>query len=185
MNKKLGIVIAVIVILALGYFAYTKMDKGATNDAAQNTATESGNSSEVENTNPEAGKKMAFDVFVKQGGSYVCTVHQSVNNVDSVGTVYVSNGQMRGDFDVSTQGTKMTSSMIMKDGFMYSWSSSAPTMGFKMAINNETAAASTGGTDVSAYGYNQFGDYDCDAWSGDSSKFNLPASVKFTEMKAQ
>ena len=181
MNNKILVGIILVLIVIGGYFAYTKTANKSERLDNVNSVADSENQ-EVGTVNP-SGKKIAFDAFVRQGGSYQCTVHQSVNNVDSVGTVYVANGNMSGQFDTTVQGQTMTSNMIMKDGYMYSWSSMSPNMGFKMAI-----AANTGnnGTMANAYADTpQFGDYDCKAWSGDPSKFTPPATVKFTEMKLQ
>ena len=183
MNNKILVGIILVLIVIGGYFAYTKTRSKSEELGNVNPGANSQNS-EVGTVNPN-GKKMAFDAFVRQGGSYQCTVHQSVNNVDSVGTVYVANGNMSGQFDTTVSGQTMTSNMIMKDGYMYSWSSMSPNMGFKMAIAGN-AGTGTNGTMANAYAdAPQFGDYDCQAWNGDSSKFTPPASVKFSEIKTQ
>lgn len=131
------------------------------------------------------GKKMAFDAFVKQGGSYKCTVNQSVQGVDSTGTVYMDGGKMSGTFATAVQGMNFETRFIARDGYSYSWSSAMPGQGFKTAVAAQAANtdASTSGT----YSFNaeQIGDYDCDPWTADATVFAIPASVKFTEMKSR
>jgi len=145
---------------------------------------------ETVTTQPEA-KKMAFDVFLKQGlqgQAYECTVHQYVGEIDTVGKVWIDGEKMHGEFATAVQGQNIKSFTTMMDGYMYSWSSISNT-GFKMKStapadangNTSSNAASSG-----SYSWNasQIGDYDCKPWTPTESTFALPANIKFTEMKA-
>ncbi len=177
MNKQaLGLIAALIIIVG-GFYGYSKILKNPAEVAVQNPAVQNGNSSQVESTNPNA-KKMAFSEFIKQGGSYSCTVNQSVSNIDSTGTVYLDNGKIAGEFVTDMQGSKISSNFVMKDGYSYFWSSAAPTMGFKVAINQSSGASS-----ANTFNAEQIGDYKCETWVAEASKFEVSSSVKFTEMK--
>lgn len=150
------------------------------NDSNLAGGTELEGSSEA-NSMDAAGKKMAFSQFVKQGGSYKCEVKQYLSDFENSGTVYLNGGNMRGEFSTVAEGRTMDTSFIFKDEYMYSWSSSLPNMGFKMKVNpmmtNTNTEAETSGT----YSWNadQIGDYNCEVWTVDPSKFALPAGVNF------
>ncbi len=178
--KPFIIAIAVVVLGGLGYVGYTQLhDSKDTDSLAVELAA---STSPVVNT---ANKKIAFSELVKQGGSYECTVKQVVSNIDSDGVVFMDKDRMRGEFSTLAQGMKIDSTMIMKDGYTYTWSSMMPSAGFKIKVmpadEAGDAQASTSGT----YSWNaeQIGDYYCKEWKVDESKFTLPAGVKFTEMK--
>lgn len=144
--------------------------------------TEAENPSQVENNKFEGSTAE----LIARGGDHVCTFDQTVENSRSTGTVYISNGKMRGDFksDVSAGGTNMSveSHMISDGEFMYTWSSMMPT-GFKMAIIDSATADGTTPTSQEMFDANMKLSYDCDPWSADASKFTLPSTVTFTEIK--
>ncbi len=182
----IGLLVTIIVVLAAagGGYAVWK-SKGA--EHANEKATENANDNSAvkgdDSTNP-SGKKMAFSSFIKQGGSYKCTVHQNVAGSDASGTVYLDDSKIRADYTVSYNGTTMTGSSIMKDGYAYTWTSLTP-MGFKIAVKDDAKngdiSASSG-----SYSWNadQIGNYDCVAWKADTSLFTIPANITFQEMKS-
>lgn len=134
----------------------------------------------------ETGKKMAFSEFVKQGGSYKCTVKQSLSDFENSGTVYINGANMRGEFSTIAEGKNMDTVFITTDGYSYTWSSLLPEMGFKVKIKTDVAGdgnADTSGT----YNFNseQIGDYDCQPWTVDASLFTIPSGVTFTEIEAK
>lgn len=136
-------------------------------------------------TSAPAGKKMAFSEFIKQGGSYKCTVNQSVGGVTSQGITYISGDMIRGEYKTNVQGMDVSSMMIVRDGYTYSWTSMMPNTGFKVKV----AANATGDTSAAAsgqYSFNaeQIGDYNCEAWTADASMFTVPTDVKFQEIGA-
>lgn len=124
--------------------------------------------------------------LIARGGDHVCTFDQTVENNRSTGTVYISNGKMRGDFksSVVTGATPIDveSHMISDGEFMYTWSSMMPT-GFKMAVVQNTTADGTTPTSQQMFDANMKLSYDCDPWTVDASKFTLPSAVTFTEIK--
>lgn len=134
-------------------------------------------------TSAPTGKRMAFSEFIKQGGSYKCTVRQDVGGVQTEGTTYMSGGMIRGEYSTKVQGMDVNSTMIVRDGYTYSWTSMMPNTGFKVKV----AANATGDTSAptsGSYSFNaeQIGDYNCEAWTADASKFTLPSGVTFQEM---
>lgn len=174
--KTIALVVVIAVVAVGGYFWMGKgggTEKMNTQNAESTTA----------DTTEQSGKKMAFSEFLKQGGSYKCTVNQSVAGTETVGTTYIKDGLMKGEYNTKVAGLDVTSYFIMRDGYSYSWSSMMPTTGFKVKVDQSTEAS--GSTETSgSYSFNaeQIGDYSCEVWSADESVFTLPSSVTFKEV---
>ncbi len=212
MPKNIITTIIVIIVIAGGVFLITK--KPATPDLTvggprgMTQTNENPNGPDYQpnrdmNGAQTNGKKMAFDVFLKQGvqgASYECTVHQSVNNVDTTGKVWIdgagaetgintgsANAKMHGEFTTSTQGMNITSNFTMVNGYSYSWSSMSNT-GYKVKIPaDSTTGTNTNASANGSYSWDasQIGDYDCQVWTAVPAKFELPKSIKFTEIKVK
>lgn len=134
-------------------------------------------------TTTPTGKKMAFSEFVKQGGSYQCTVNQYIDagmSQTTQGTVFIDSGKVRGDFATKIQGMSIDTSFIVRDGFAYTWTSMT-SMGFKSPVTVGANASGSTGATSGTYTWNaqQIGDYDCKPWTTDASKFTLPTSITF------
>ena len=172
MNKTLLMVLVAGVALIGGYFYFS----GEKNETGENITP-------GEVTQQPSGKKMAFAQFLKDGGAYKCTVNQYVGDTESKGTVYINQGLIRGTFETETQGMKIATDLLVRDGYTYTWSSAAP-MGFKAPVvsgdGDTNQNAGTSGT----YSWNaeQIGDYDCVAWTVDATTFAIPTGIQFMEM---
>lgn len=172
MNKTLLMVLVAGVVLVGGYFYFG----GEKSEMIQDTTSE-------EVTQQSSGKKMAFAQFLKDGGAYKCTVNQYVGDTESRGTVYVNQGLIRGMFETESQGAKISTDLLVRDGYTYTWTSAAP-MGFKApAVSGDVDADQNAGTS-GTYSWNadQIGDYDCVAWNADVATFTIPAGIQFMEM---
>jgi hypothetical protein len=95
----------------------------------------------------------------------------------------VSGSLIKGEFTTQAQGMSIASYMIARDGYTYTWSSMAPTTGYKVKIpkNNQTdTTTQTSGT----YSFNgsQIGSYSCSKIAVDMSLFDIPSSVVFSEI---
>ena len=179
-NKIIAGVLGAVVVLG---GAYLFMGRDSVN-------TETPNSIAVGEPNPStpteqnSGKKMSFDSFLKQGGSYVCTVNQTVQGIDSKGTVYINGSNIHGEFNTAVAGMNVDSHFIAKDGFTYTWSRMMQGKGFKAPMSTGGAGDTSAGTS-GQYSFNaeQIGEYDCQPWNVDASKFVLPSGVTFTLIK--
>ena len=176
------IIISAVVTLILiggGYILFASNKAGSNGTQVETEVTPGG--TEVVVT---SGKKMAFSEFMKQGGSYKCTVTQNVNNTDTKGLTYIDGSMIRGEYNISTQGMSITSTLIVRDGYTYTWTSMAPSMGFKAKVVESTEAdANTGMSGTYSFDANEIGDYDCAPWTPDARMFTLPTGVTFTEIK--
>lgn len=134
-------------------------------------------------TTPEksSGKKMAFSEFMKQGGAYKCTVTQTVATMTTEGTVYLYDSKVKADFAMSVAGQSIKTSMIIRDGYSYTWTSNTPTKGFKTKIvGSTTEGSSTAPKGTYTWDGSQIGEYDCNSWVAVDSIFELPSTVVFT-----
>lgn len=173
MSKIIGGILLVIVIVG-GYFSINKNKKVEEIKSEENKV-------EVKNT---SGKKMAFSEFIKNGGSYKCTVHQYVGQTDTVGTTYVNSGMVSGKYETKVNGMNIVSNVLVRDGYSYSWNSIMPGTGFKSKVidtpkDNPVPAPTSG-----SYSFNaeQIGDYDCKPDKVDQALFAIPASITFKEI---
>lgn len=148
----------------------------------QTVVTTTDESSEPMQTN---GKKMAFSQFVKQGGSYECTVKQYIDAgmvQATEGKVFINGEKLRGDFTTSVQGMNVKSSLIVRDGFAYAWTSMTST-GYKLPVSIDDSGNVKAGTSGSyAWNAEQIGDYDCKPWTANESQFTIPTSITFKTM---
>jgi hypothetical protein len=163
-------VVAVLVLVGFVAFWPGKIDTVVNTDSEQAAQQEQ-----------QDGKKKAFSEFLKEGGTYKCTVHQYVNDTDTTGTAYIHDGMIRGEYATSVQGRSIEATVIVRDGYAHSWTSMAPTMGFRSKVETDPETGATGTTGTYSYNTDQIGDYDCQPWTADSSKFELPAGVTFRE----
>src|SRR5579863_2306710 len=123
-NKTTVIVIAVIVLLILAAGAYKLMHH-------MQAASQSGESANTQSqSQPSAQKKSLFDLF-SMAGSQKCTFSDSTSN--SSGTVYVSSGKMRGDFQATNEGKTTQSHMINDGTYIYYWTDGQQN-GYKMSL---------------------------------------------------
>ncbi len=178
MNKTALSILIVVAVAVAGYFIYNSNN---TQSGEESHVAGHHESVESENHAEESGKKMAFAQFIKQGGSYECTVNQYVENIESKGHVFIDGGRIRSEYSVDYQGTSMEGSVIIKDGFAYTWSSMMP-MGIKVPVKNDEVNVDAGAKGTYNWNADQIGDYECNAWKVDESKFTLPAGINFQEL---
>ncbi len=129
-------------------------------------------------------KDMTFKELVKKGGSYECTVKQSVMGVTTDGKVYIKGGDISAKFSTSVQGRNIDTSMVTKDGYSYTWSSMAPS-GMKAKVNTGDTKANTQAPMSATYAFDgkDIGSYSCASVTIPSAVFDIPSSITFTEVK--
>lgn len=175
MNKTILLILIGGVVI-LGGFMYFTGEKN--NEMTKsNTALTS-----TEIKEQPSGKKMAFTEFTKQGGSYKCIVNQSVSDVVSKGTIFISGGMMRGTFTTTISGKENMSNILVRDGYTYIWSPEMP-MAMKIAIPKQNTETNTNTGMSGSYSWNaeQIGDYDCEAWNADQTMFAIPSGTEFMD----
>jgi hypothetical protein len=175
MSKTWIWVLVAIVVIVGGFWAvFGAKNMDQTSEVSDNT------------TSVPEEKKMAFSDFIKQGGAYKCSVAQNVGGISTNGITYIDSGRVRGEYTATVQGTKVDSTMILRDGYTYSWSSMMPGQGFKTKVAT-SATGNTSAPSSGAYSFNAdaIGDYNCEAWSVDESKFTVPTNITFKTVSSQ
>lgn len=126
-------------------------------------------------------KNTTLKNLISMGGSNKCAFTSSTQNSQSQGVVYISGGQMRGDFSSVAAGKTIASHMIVKSNTSYVWTDAAP-QGFKMSFDSvatQNDAGPQGGVDPNAQV-----DYACSPWVADAGMFVLPSTITFQDMSA-
>lgn len=172
MNKTLIAVVVGVVIVGGGAWYYMGQHTSGTylygNDSATTTSEENAQSSSG-----------TLASLAARSGSWKCDVSSSDANSQSSGTVYVSNGKIRGDFTSQTQAGEVTSHMVSDGSYVYVWSSASGSQGFKTAVVNNPDTSSAQNEQNP---YNSNYSYSCSAWSADTSEFDLPSGITFMTM---
>lgn len=172
MNKNIVIAIAVVLLLGIGGFVFLKKSPVTPSTDTKMTQTTDGSS------NTGASEKSLKDLFAS-GASQQCTFNNP-DSKESMGTVYVSGGKVRGDFTVAVEGTNMTTHMIGDGTNSYIWTD-GQTTGMKMAFDPTTATQNPS-TQSQAMDLNAKMNFNCSAWSVDKNIFVVPTNVTFTEL---
>lgn len=170
MNKKLLLGLGLLLLLGGGYFV---MNRGK----APSTGTETSTQTETQ-TEPSAPNSLKD--LLTSANAQKCTFSSTEGQATTEGTVYVANKQVRGDFKTTESGKTPSTSNLMTDGkVLYLWGSELGTSGIKLTIeaSEEATSSASGGT----ADLNKPMDFNCSAWVVDSSVFELPAGVNFTE----
>lgn len=133
---------------------------------------------DISATTTTDGKKIPFNKLIAQGGSQQCAVTQTIASVTSTGTVFIHDDHLKADFSMTISGQRLTTAVLIKDGFVYTWTNNPKIPGNKVAINDQ---ATTGTTSVDyVWNADQIGDYECSPWTVDDTVFDVPKSVTFT-----
>ncbi|EKE00006.1 MAG: hypothetical protein ACD_22C00108G0002, partial [uncultured bacterium] len=138
----------------------------------------------------------SFTDLINAGKSLKCTYESDMGGTKISGTTYVAGKKMRTDSTVNIdlgQGPQdMGSHMIMDGDYFYMWTEGSET-GTKMKISSVEGYNSGDSTDSSIpdsfksntnEALNQIKenfDYNCMLWLADSSMFETPSDVTFTE----
>jgi hypothetical protein len=160
---------------------------GETEQAIQNETTATTSSEMMTGEEVEGkvftDKDMSFQELMKKTGSYECTVKQSVMGVTTEGKVSIKGDKVSAKFSSRVQGQVFETSMITKDGYVYTWSSVAPTTGIKTKITAPAAQGTTTALSASyAWDGKDIGSYSCVVANIAESTFTIPAPITFTEV---
>jgi len=124
------------------------------------------------------GTQMSLKDLLAEGGSQKCAFMSSTDSSESSGTVYVSDGQMRGDFTSMAGGQSVMSHMVVTDSTSYVWTDNYP-QGMMMSFDSMTAGQEG---DQAAVDPNALADYSCEPWAADAGAFVLPDGVDFQDI---
>lgn len=173
-----------IIVVGGGILLFTQNPVTPTDTAVDSTTSEVTPAENTETDETPREKKMPFSQFIRQHGSHQCTVNQLVAEVETRGTTYVHNGMIRGEYNSQIQGMSIDTSILVRDGYTYSWTSMMPNLGYKAKVVETDASTNPEVGTKGTYAWNaeNIGDYECTPWAPDQSMFEIPDRVHFTEM---
>lgn len=168
MNKKLGLVI---LILVFGVGAYFLLSKSKTQTPVTDNSVSSGASS--------------IKDLLSSGIPQKCTYSSTADSGTTEGTSYVSAGKVRADFTNTTSDKTTISHMITDGKTNYIWTEGEKN-GFKTTVQDTQTSqpeSSPSGNSVQTEetNLNQKVDYKCSAWVPDESLFTPPSDITFTD----
>ncbi|MBI5456529.1 hypothetical protein HY969_02210 [Candidatus Kaiserbacteria bacterium] len=172
-NAIIGLVVAVAVVgAAVWYYSNNSSGSMMQGDNAQQVQQNG-------NTNTNTGSGTLASLFA-MNGSYKCTVSSQVENSETDGVVYVSNGSVRGDFTstVSAAGGEAVAAHMIKTGNdVYVWSDMMP-QGIKMSASTMMSGSGSSANSA-AFDPNVSVNYDCQPVAANANLFVAPANVQF------
>lgn len=176
MNKKILIVLIILILIGVGVYLFTKKPSQS---IKQETVNSQDNTTNTENKTTQGTLKS----LLTAGKSQKCTYSKNLESVSLSGTVYISNGKMRGDYVSGTEQMKVNGHMIVDGQYLYSWTDLSK-QGTKMAINQEaqTPATASENTSSQASDMNQAFEYVCQGWTEDASVFIVPSDITFSAL---
>lgn len=166
MQKKL-IIAGILILVVLGGYFLLRLDNNTPRERISENIVAQKGLSILE-------ASAAYSEFVKKGGSLKCITKSSENGGEANAIVYISNRMAREEVTIHIyQNFSMDATVIVRDGYMYSWDPSTKNGGrTKMPESSEIYPFSQ---------INSTGSYDCEPWEADASMFDLPKDVIFKQ----
>lgn len=184
MNRIITIIVIIIILLGLGWWVFYT-PKTVTMPVGTNTPTAIGDTnSPSTSTNTTTGgiatKPKTFQSIITQKGSYKCTYNKVTQAGQTISTIYISEGKLRGEFrDIDAVGNMM----IYNGGTLYIWQE-GKTVGTKLQISTiaqlpavipkDLTSASSLGSGINSVGW------DCHQSTNPASLFVPSTAIKFT-----
>jgi hypothetical protein len=167
MNKKIGIAIALVLLLVVAGVALVSRKA---QPVSQTNQTESNVTPEAKGSTPQSLAELLM------GTAQECRFSTEA----ATGTVHVANKKMRADI-VTTGKEASTTHMITDGTTSYFWVEGTGT-GYKMSFDLTEATDTQKTQQPQAVDINQKYDYSCSSWTADATTFELPANITFTDM---
>lgn len=186
MNIKIFLAAVVVVALGSGIFFW---QLGRSSDPLASGPTPAVPAEQLEATTAADGPLSgcgSLGALVALARNLECAVANDVEpQFASEGTVFMSDGKIRGDFLTGPRGEQVLSSLIIRDNTMYLWSTiDGQTWGMKSDMSAATPDTAAQKLETQEpIGLEETVRYDCKPWVGvDASVFAPPGDVLFREM---
>lgn len=145
-----------------------------------------------ENQQEDKSREQSFKGTVKdlleKGEPLKCNFTHSGENSEMSGVAYVDGEKARQDVSVNQDGQEMETHVIIKEKTVYTWGPMQEGKGMKMSLSElekqqeQSEEKESEEESQTPESLEESFQYDCSAWSGDSSKFALPGGVEFMDM---
>lgn len=184
MNRTIAIVVIIIILLGLDWWVfYTPETDTVVPTGTATTTTTGGTSTSGTGTNtPASGVATpnTFKSIIAQKGSHKCTYSQASQAGQTISTIYIADGMLRGEFrDIDAVGNMM----IYNKGTLYIWQE-GKTTGTKTQVTTlaqlpaviprDLTSGSSLGSGINAVGW------DCYQSTNPASLFVPSTAIKFT-----
>lgn len=169
MNKKLLVGIVVLFLIGGAGALYFKSNRTANTPIPQATT-------ETKTQTPAPAQKSLKDLLTLNQSQECSFTDDSGNS----GTVLVSNGKVRSDFTVESEGKQIKSHTIVDGQTVYFWMD-GQTTGYKMPITAPSAKPAATPQTPEQVNIDQKVDYNCKSWAPNNMVFNIPSEIKFTD----
>lgn len=188
MQTKFLLVAGVAVILIGSFFVWQLFTGGLPKETKSTTATAEQSTASSTIATPELGVgKGTFSTLLAQNQSLECSVRHIIDpNTQVEGNVFLSQGQLRGDFQTTDEATTSLSSMILNDErTMYVWSEvDGELYGVTVALSDYSTNTDTKISAREPISIDTEVTYNCKAWPRvDNSIFVPPTDVLFRDLK--
>lgn len=184
MNKA-AIIASILGVVVVGGGLYV-----VSSGSSSNTG-EGQSNNEVSGSPRDVSGTGTFLGLLERGDSLTCDISYTDEEGSTMdGTVFFSDGNMRGDFTMQFDGEQMETHVIHDGEYAYSWgASSAGNMAVKFPIDEpddaEMSREEPATGENGQFDFDQEVAYDCSAWRTDASKFVPPADIEFVDLEAQ
>lgn len=121
-------------------------------------------------------QKDTLRALLASNTSQECTFSDA--ETDTEGTLYVADGNMRGDFTTQQDGSTVSAHTIVVDETVYTWIEGQE-QGFQISLEQATEGEATAGSQVD---FDRPVNYECNATAVSDSRFDLPDNVTFTSV---
>lgn len=180
------LLLAAFLLVGAGYYYFVQMPKDEQAEQTEQMKKAVVANQLTEDESKESSARMTLKELLL-GGSQTCTYSIAMDTGGTTsGTVYISDGKVRGDFTISGGESGTYDGSMIQDGlYMYTWSSLMP-QGMKIAITQEMRDGTDAGSTASGQtglDLNQKVEYKCQPWTVDSSKFTPPSNITFSELQ--
>ncbi|MCX6793454.1 MAG: hypothetical protein NTY12_05580 [Candidatus Falkowbacteria bacterium] len=169
MNKKILIIIGVVVVIGLAVY-FTMGKKEQPNQGAINNR--------LADDSQMAPAKSLKDLLLA-GKAMKC----DYSDKGMTGTFYLADQKMRGNTKITADDKTIESHMIMVDKTSYTWTEGAKT-GFKIVASEADVQNAKTTEQQESVSLDKAMNYKCGDWSKDNSYFELPAGVTFNDLSS-
>lgn len=171
--KIAGMVVALLLILGLGWFFMSKKGTDSTLKGEQDGGMMA---------NHEGMEQMSMKDLLATGKNQKCEVSYENGKTTNKGTMFFGNGKMRGDFNATTNGQVVASHMINDGKDMYMWVD-GQSVAMKMSLEgmNNQPTSNQPNDQAQVIDQNAKYNYHCSNWSPDESLLTPPANINFMD----
>lgn len=172
MNKKILIIIGVVVVFGLVIY-FAMMQK-----TAPNSDQVSNDTSLADDSDMSGEQSLRSLMMGKQAVKCQVVIENMTNDF------YIADNNMRSDFGTMVDGKLTKGHMIVKGDASYTWIEGEE-QGFKVVITEEDMAVNNTDEDVNQnVDFDEKMNYSCQPWKKDASYFELPNGVDFSDLSS-